>query len=187
MMEPGPESDALKRVIGILSSLKGVRHAFVLTRSMRSELEKIERGMVVAGPVPVKNQGVMECLRREHVVCIVKDRSFRPPPRPTVQLVDADGRVIGWELLPGEKAKHPPGAKVLYLGKDFVICYDGKGGRNACFVLPPVPFKEVEELEGMRNVCSSSPSSVGDLFLKRSVGLHDDPKLASILIGFDLR
>jgi hypothetical protein len=68
-----------------------------------------------------------------------------------------------------------------------VICHDGKAGKKAHFVLPPVPFEELEGLEGVSGVCSSSPSSMGDLYLKKSAGLEDDPKLASILVGFNVR
>ena len=84
-------------------------------------------------------------------------------------------------------ARAPPGVKLLRLGKDFVIFYDGKSKGEARFVLPPVPFKEVERMDVAANVISSSPSTLGDLHIKRSAGLDDDPKLATVLVGFDLR
>jgi hypothetical protein len=104
-----------------------------------------------------------------------------------VVLIDEDGVVIGRELLPGERVEEEPGRKTLYLGKDFVIFYDGRSGRNARFVLPPVPFKEVEALPFATRVCSSSPSTAGDLHIRRSAGLDDDPRLATVLIGFDMK
>lgn len=174
-------------VLSLLSSLKGVKKAFYLTDAMRTELRGIESEIHPFGPLVVRNEGVLECLAREHVACIVKDRSFRPPPHATVMLIDEDGVVIGRELLPGDEVEEKPGSKTLYLGKDFVMFYDGRSGRNARFVLPPVPFAEVEALPSAANVVSSSPSTVGDLRIRRSAGLDDDPKLATVLIGFDLR
>ncbi|MCU0860558.1 MAG: hypothetical protein MUE55_08255, partial [Thermoplasmata archaeon] len=94
--------------------------------------------------------------------------------------------VIGKELIRGEQVQPKPGQRLLNLGKDFVIFYDGSRSVNARFVLPPVPFAEVEVLEGVERVVSSSPSTVGDLLVRRSAGLDDDPKLATVLIGFDL-
>jgi len=183
----GADEERLGEILRLLSSLKGVRHAFYLSDEVRARLRNMEAEYPFAGPVPVRNEGVPECLKREHVACIVKDKTFRPPPIPTVILVDSDGKVIGWELIPGKGLEKEPGKKYLFLGKDFVICHDGKSGRNAKFVLPPVPFEELEGLDGVTGVCSSSPSSMGDLHLKKSAGLADDPRLASILVGFDLR
>lgn len=177
----------LDEVLGLLDSLKGVRKSFYLTDTMRSELTEIESEVRAFGPLVVRNEGVLECLSRDRVACIVKDASFRPPPHATVMLIDEDGAVIGRELLPGDKVEERPGVKTLYLGKDFVMFYDGRSGRNARFVLPPVPFAEVEALPFTARVVSSSPSTMGDLHIRRAAELDDDPKLATVLIGFDLR
>jgi hypothetical protein len=173
-------------VLRVLSGLKGVRHAFYLTGDMRAGLADIESRYPAIGPLTVHNDGVREAVRRRHVACIIKDGSFRAPPHATVQLVDDDGSVIGKELLPGETLRAAERGKAIFLGKDFVIFADRGRGKGARFVLPPVPFREVEDIAGVGNVCSSSPSTAGDLFIRRSKRLDDDPKLASILIGFDL-
>lgn len=180
-------AEKLEEVLRVLSGLKGVRQVFYLDKDVRSELRKTETEYESRGPLPVANEGVLECLKRKHVACIVKDKTFRAPPHATVLLIDDKGKVIGKELLPGEKIKTAPGVKTLALGKDFVIFYDGKTSGQARFVLPPVPFEEVEQMEGVREACSSSPSTMGDILIKRSKGLDDDPKLATILIGFDLQ
>lgn len=180
------DNKRLEDVVRTLSRLKGVRHAFLLTEEQRSALGKIEKKYPSIGPLTVHNDGVLECLKRRHVVCIVKDRSFRAPPHSTVMLVNDSGEVIGRELLPGEKVKERPGEKPIFLGEDFVLFAKRASGRGARFVLPPVPFKEVEDMDGAEKVVSSSPSTVGDLMLRKSAGLEDDPKLASVLIGFDL-
>lgn len=169
-----------------LSRLKGVKHAFYLTSEMRSGLSRIEKKYPSIGPLIVRNDGVMECLKRKHVACIIKDRSFRSPPHATVMLVNDEGEVIGRELLPGEKVKETAEVKTIFLGDDFVIFARRGSGKGAKFVLPPVPFSEVEKMRGTDDVVSSSPSTVGDLFLRKLGGLDDDPRLASILIGFNL-
>ncbi len=177
----GPED-----VLEVLRRIKGVRHAFFLTKEVRRGLAKIETDYPPIGPLTIWNDGVFECLKREHVACIVKDKGFRAPPHPTVLLVNEDGEVIGRELLPGEKIPERPGCKNLMLGKDFVIFVGESSGKGARFVLPPVDFKEVEGIDGTSSVVSSSPSTLGDLFLRKKAGLKDDPKLASVLVGFDL-
>jgi len=173
-------------VLTMLAGLKGVKKAFYLEEPVRSQLAETEKEQSVSGPIAVHNEAVLECLRRDHVAVIVKDRTFRPPPCPTVVLIDDAGKVIGKELIRGEQVQPVPGQRLLHLGKDFVIFYDGSRSTHARFVLPPVPFKEAEGVDGVERVVSSSPSTMGDLLVRRSAGLYDDPKLATVLIGFDL-
>lgn len=186
MRATGATGRKLDEVLSTLSSLKGVRRAFFLDDDMRSGLARVEKEYPSLGPLVVRNDGVRECLKREHVACVIKDRHFRPPPIPTVVLVDEDGTVIGKEVLPGEKIATGPGTKAFMLGKDFVVFYEKGKGKGARFVLPPVPFKEAEGIAGLRRVCSSSPSTAGDFLLRECMALDDDPKLASVLVAFDL-
>lgn len=180
------KAEQLKETLRVLSKIKGVRHSFYLTKEMREGLVEIEKRYPSIGPLTVDNEGILACLRREHVACIIKDKTFRGPPHPTVVLANDVGEVIGRELLPGEKQPTGPG-KTLMLGKDFVVFADKRASKGARFVLPPVPFREVGDLEWTCSVISSSPSTTGDFFLRKKAKLEDDPKLASILIGFDLQ
>ncbi len=186
MAEKPRSQKKLDEVLRVLSSIKGTKHAFYLTKQMRAGLKELESRYPSLGPLTIENEGVIETLKREHVACIIKDRNFRAPPHATVQLVDGDGSIIGRELLPGEKIPKEKADKAIMVGRDFVIFYVKGGGKGARFVLPPVPFAEVERIEGTAKTVSSSPSTAGDFFLRRKAGLKDDPKLASILIGFDL-
>lgn len=182
----GDENELLNEVLEVLSSLKGVRKAFYLDEEQRRQLERIEKDKSASlGPLTVHNDGALECLRRKHVACIVKDATFRPPPAPTVVLIDENGKIVGRELIGGEKPKAAQGQKLMYLGKDFVIFYDGGKSTKTRFMLPPIAFEEIERVEGAANVCSSSPSTDGDFFVRKAADLPDDPKLATILVGFD--
>jgi hypothetical protein len=186
MSARGNRGERLDHALKTLRALKGVKDAFFLTKAMEEGLAKIEKSYPSLGPLAIRNDGVRECLKRQIVACIIKDRHFRPPPEPTVVLIDEDGNVIGRELLPGEKLPAEKKRKVIRVGEDFVIFFEKGQGKGARFVLPPVPFKEMEDIDGVHNVCSSSPSTAGDFFLRQRAGLDDDPKLASVLIGFDL-
>ena len=176
----------LQEILHVLSGMKGTKHAFYLTETMRRGLEKFESEYPSLGPLTITNDGVAETLKRKHVACILKDRNFRAPPHSTVLLIDEDANVIGRELLPGEKLPKEEESRSIMVGNDFVIFYRKGAGKGARFVLPPVPFAEVEKIKGTRHTVSSSPSTAGDFFLRKEAGLRDDPKLASILIGFDL-
>ena len=180
------KEERLEDVLKVLSKLIGVKHSFYLTKPMKTGLAKIERHYPSIGPLTIKNKGVAECLKRKHVACIIKDKHFRAPPHATVYLIDENDKIVGRELLLGERVSSTRERKVITIGNDFVVFFEKGTGKGAHFVLPPVPFKEIERLDGVKSVCSSSPSAAGDYFLRRLAKLEDNPKLASILIGFEL-
>jgi hypothetical protein len=173
-------------VLELLKGMKGVVHAFVLDDGCRAKIWDIEKDIKAALGIPVINKGVEECLKRQYVVCIIKKTSFRPPPEPTVMLLTNSGVVLGEEILPPFKQRFLESVKeeIIWLSDEFVIYPERRGGNKEFFVMPPVSFPEVEEL-GMKKVVSCSASAPADMMLRATHGLEDDPKLASVLIGFD--
>jgi hypothetical protein len=177
---------SMNDVLEMLKGMRGTVHAFVLNDDCRGKIWAIEKDIKAALGIPVLNKGVEECLRRQHVVCIIKKASFRPPPEPTVMLLTNTGVVLGEEILPPFKKKFVENVKeeYIWLSEEFVIYPERKGGSKEFFVMPPVSFPEVEQM-GMRDVVSCSPSAPSDMMLREMHGYQDDAKLASILIGFD--
>lgn len=132
-----------------------------------------------------ENRGVTEVLSRERIVCLFKDVTFRPPPEPTLLLVDDDGTVLGRELLPGDAP--PPGRRVAFLGKDFVL-FSGERPRGSYrFLLPAVRFPELDGLRTIEKVVSASPDSPQDDFLRARFGVPLGREYASVLVGYDVR
>ena len=198
-MSKKPE-EVLQEVIDTINPLRGVLDVGVLTDEVRKNVLKIE--MDKAGElIPVINMGVNECLNRDYTVAIIKNASFRPPPTATVQLVDNKGNLLGEEIVSNnQKKKYKEDEKAKFINPDFVLLKDQKdieedlktenlekNPTKQAFVLPPVQFIEVEELEDTFDVVSSSPDPLADLYLKEVFNFEDDPKLASILVGFNIK
>ncbi len=196
---PKPE-DVLKEVIDTINPLRGVLSVGVVNDELRKSILKLE--MEKAGEIiPVINMGVHESLNRDHTVAIIKNASFRPPPTATVQLVDNKGNILGEEIVNNnQKEKYKNDESAKFLNPDFVLLKDQKeieedlksenlekNPTKQAFVLPPVQFIEVEELENTCDVVSSSPDPLADVFLKNYFNFEDDPKLASILVGFNVK
>jgi len=175
-------------VVELLKSLEGVKHVGKVSDDVRRKLIEHEERYSSLGPIGVDNLGVRSAAERDRLYFIIKDKRFRPPPIPTVQLVAEDGTVIGEEIIAGKRQDAGKNEKTVQFGKDFTLyCSRAKEkGKNSRFILPPVPFPEVEKLGFAKNVVSSSPSALGDAELKSSIGIKDDPKLASILVGLDV-
>jgi hypothetical protein len=173
-------------IVARLKEMRGTIHAFPLEESCRSKIMDIEKDIKASLGIPVINLGVEKCLERQHVVCIIKKASFRPPPEPTVLLISDDGTILGEEVLPNRKKEFIANNKeeIVWLSEEFVMYPGRTGNTREFFVMPPVSFPEVTEM-GMKRVVSCSPSAPADMMLREMHGYEDNPKLASILIGFD--
>ncbi|MFP4171092.1 MAG: hypothetical protein ACLFUV_08775 [Methanomassiliicoccales archaeon] len=175
-----------EKALNVISQMEGTVKAFFLEREVLEQLRDLEGNVRATLDIEVRNTGFEECLERQYVICVIKDHRFRLPPEPTVYLVGDDGTVMGEEIVPSNRDRLEGREDVIYLSQEFVIYPDRKPKSGEFFLMPPVSFPEVEELEGVENVLSCSPSALGDIVIKNRYGLEDDPQKASILIGFDL-
>jgi hypothetical protein len=175
----------IDEVVDFISRMAGSRHVFPLRAEAKENLIKIEESVKATFGINCSNQGVMDCLARENIIVIIKDFRFRPPPEPTVLLMADDGMIIGKEIFPEQRAQYLDREDVIFLSDEFILFPELKAKGKERFVMPPVSFPEVEKMSGAKNVVSCSPSPPGDMFVRSLHGLPDDPKLASVLVGYD--
>lgn len=169
----------------IVRSLKGVIHAFYLDEEIMDQMMTEEAKVTAMGDIAVDNAGFNEAMKREKVIAIVKDPRFRPPPEPTVVLLAGNGEVMGLEVFPFTAKEYLSREDVVWLSDGFVMFPEVRGQGGEIFVMPPVSFPELNESNGCKNVISCSPAPTCDLMMRKHYGLTDEPKLASVLIGFD--
>lgn len=166
-------------ILEMLRRLPGVRRAEALSQADRNVLRELFT------PASAHNRGVEEVLTREVALCLFKAPEFRPPPEPTLLLVDEAGNVLGREIVAGRGA--PDGRRFAYLGKDFILYGDVKPEGRLRFSLPPVRFPELEQVPGIEWAVSASPDTPQDDFLKDRFGVPRGNELASVLVGYDRR
>ena len=169
----------------IIRGLRGVIYAFYLDKDILEELRKEESTVRAMGNIEVDNRGFNEALKRDSVICIVKDPRFRPPPEPTVVLLSSDGEILGEEVFPFTAKKYEGRDDVVWLSDAFVMFPEVHGDGGEKFVMPPVSFPELNPSNGCKNVISCSPAPTCDLLMRQHYKYPDDPKLASVLIAFD--
>jgi hypothetical protein len=190
-------------VLDLLERLPGVRDVRRLAAGDRHALARIECDYESASAIPVLNVGVRSASCREEALVILKDRAFRPPPSPTVFLVEpvaggprgpfeilvegARYRVIGEELLGGAPAL-PDDA--VFLAETFVMYPSRRTGPAVpcTFILPPIPFPELEARRGdlaIADIVSVSPSLAVDMRLREICGYPQTNELATLLVGFN--
>ena len=182
----------VERALQIVGKLEGVLDVQKLSDTNKKALLKLEserKGDII----PVTNEGLEECLKRDFSIVFFKNSHFRLPPVPTVLLVTDGGEVLGQEVLTmDDKLKFEDQDDAIFISPDFVIFKPRRSGfmsrepQKQFFLLPPVPFQELDRLDGINDVVSSSPSTNGDSYLKKEYGHPDDPKIATIIVGFSV-
>ena len=169
----------------IVRGLRGVIHAFYLDRDILEKLKEEEAKVRAMGNIEVDNQGFSEALKRDAVICIVKDPRFRPPPEPTVILMSSNGKLIGTEVFPFTAKDYIDRTDVVWLSDGFVLFPEVEAEGEEQFVMPPVSFPELNESNGCKDVVSCSPAPTSDLMIKTHYGMMDNPKLASVCVAFN--
>lgn len=172
--------------LSIVKGLRGVVYGFYLDDKIIDDL-KAEEATVRAGGgnIQVDNQGFSQALKREHIICIIKDPRFRPPPEATVVLVDSCGNLMGTEVFPFNSKEYEDCDDAVWLSDSFIVFPEIRGIGTEAFVMPPVSFPELNQSNGCKDVISCSPAPTSDLMIKNYYGYEDDPRLASILVAFN--
>jgi hypothetical protein len=198
--------EAVERLLAGLPGIVGVKP---VGRDVLERVAAEEGRYEKLAFLPLKNEGVRQVLERQVTMALLKDRSFREPPAPTVYLVErigegaaadgaardgqvleADGaryRILGEEVL---ASRRPYAEKTLFLADSFVLFPERRAspGNPSFFLIPPLGFAELEQRQtelGIYRVISISPSSQSDLILREACGFPADTALATLLVGFD--
>lgn len=179
----------VKKAVNVIKELKGVVDVKEVSDDDKNALNQSEFNRS-GDIIPVINRGLEECLKREYLLLLLKNRNFRCAPNPTVLLMTDKGRILGRELISKqEKEEYQCRDDVYFLSQDFVMFKINRGSMRSgsekqLFILPSIPFPELDLIDGFENVVSCSPSTEGDHYLKNKYNYPHDPNLATILVGF---
>ena len=179
-----PAMAAIDEALAIIKGMRGTQKAFPLNKKDITEILEVERGVKSQMGQKVFNLGLEETTKRDHVICIVKDVTFRPPPEPTVFMLDEEQTILGTEVLPGEhrEVQGYGQCHVPLPGFRCVHRQETKDQRVPVHAAGVVP--RLTTIKGVTEVRSCSPSPPSDIVIKTNYNLVDDPKLATILVGF---
>ena len=180
----------IEEAIDIIKKINGTVNVQELSDYDKEVLIKIESSQN-NDIIPVVNEGLNECLRNEFCLVLLKTEEFRIPSKPTVLLVTDKGRILGQELIsPEDKERYAHDDNVIFLSNSFILFKNNTSktrnvsAEKELFILPPIPFPELDEIVSIKNVVSCSPSTLGDAYIKDKYHYPDDPRLATIIIGF---
>ena len=179
----------VEEAINIIKGLNGTVDVQVLSDEDKAALTKIESSRD-NDIIPVVNEGLSECLSKEFCLALLKTEEFRIPPEPTVLLKTDKGRILGHELIsPEDKKKYVNNDNVVFLSNNFIIFKPDNIKRNdviekELFILPAIPFPELDEIVTISDVVSCSPSTLGDEYIRNRYNYPDDSHLATIIVAF---
>ena len=188
-----------------LESLGGVLEVKSIPESHCSTINGLEGQYESSGIMPVKNEGMRHVLGRDKAYAILKDASFREPPHPTVYLVEEAGNAYDDNpekeenfLVIDQKRYRILGEEILGRNispQDFSGAFEyhldrrTDPGTPSYFILPPVPFLELEDKKDaleIEDIISASPSTLSDDFIREVSGFSKNKDYATILVGFNL-
>ena len=179
----------VEEAINIIKGLNGAVDVQVLSDEDKKALIKIETSRN-NDIIPVVNKGLHECMSKEFCLVLLKTEEFRIPSEPTVLLVTDSGQVLGQELIsPEDREKYAQNDNVIFLSNNFIIFKPDNINRSAVgekqsFILPAIPFPELDDIMTISDVVSCSPSTLGDAYIKNKYNYPDDPHLATIIVAF---
>ena len=184
--------DLLEDIINIIKNLDGVLKVQKLSSKDILNLILIEENND-SQLIPVINEGMKECFKQDYCLTIFKKGYFRLPSSPTILLKTSTGKILGHEIFTHDEREYfKNNENVLFLSDDFIIFRDIMESKNKYpekefFVLPPVDFPELNDIEELDCVISSSPSTKSDEYLKEKYGYYGDSSIATILVAFSLK
>ena len=181
---------AVDEVINRAKRMPGVVDAIPLDNKERTKIEELEKEAeshgAVKGMMRFVNEGVWEVLKREHLIVVLADdeQGFRPPPEPWVVICDENDDKVGEWLPPEKREKLKGDPSCLFVSDDFVLYKDKYKKGDVYFLMPPIPFPEVEEVEGVKDVISGTTSAPADIYLKEILG-YTGYNYWTILVGWN--
>jgi len=187
----------------LLLSLPGVHAAAKIEKKEIPLIQETEKKNQHSQLVQLENLGFRKVLEKEILYVFLKDSTFRPPPSPTILLVEEVSRnhknldhcidigetryhVIGEEVINGNS---PSSERRISFGKGFVLFPERRQGSKkipSYFLIPPIAFPELEEKKehlSITDIISVSPSTDTDDCLRDLYGFSRNPEFATILIG----
>jgi hypothetical protein len=209
----GMAAAEIEAIEGILRGLEGVKDVRRLDGEAQARLLQVELEYEGSSVIPIRNIGVQSAAGRAETLVVLKDASFRPPPTPTVYLVEElDGAAPALRL-PDEAAHEPHELRIegrryrvigeeivvnrdvsaeeaVFLAETFAMFPERRTGRGVpcLFILPPLAFPELDERRcelGIADVVSNSPSIAADGYLREKYDFPRGNHLATLLVGFN--
>jgi len=177
----------------ILRSTKGILDVKWLDEETRAKILEIENNINKEGLSKsggYYNEGVIDVLARKFVGALLNNNKFRHATEPSLFWVAGD-IVIGEEVMdPGRLKALIKQDNIKILKKNFVLYFDRMKearGQVPVFVIRGLSFPEIDDITGIRDVLSASPTGSVDVYLKERFGWDTKARdLGTILIGFNL-
>lgn len=184
--------DIMKQVISYLRKTPGIRKIKVLSATERHSLLQVElsaeENMIGGHGL---NEGLREALSRKFVVVCSTDIKFEWPHGPYVVLKEGDV-VVGFITDNVDRVKQQFDEKISVFVKDLVIFPERirklRSGKRSptLFIHKGFNLPEIEKTTKAKDVVLAFCTRAGDACLKQFLKEEENPKIGSIVIGFNI-
>jgi len=184
--------DTMKSIISCLRKTPGIRKIKVLSDVERHSLLQVELSAeeTMIGCCGF-NEGLREALSRKFVVVCSTDMDFEWPNGPYVVLKEGEV-IVGFITDNVDRIKQQFDEKISVFVKDLVIFPERiqklRGGKRSptLFIHKGFTLPEIEKKTKAKDVFLAFCTRAGDACLKQLLKEKEDPKIGSIVIGFNI-
>jgi len=191
--------EVLEKVKTQIMNVRGIVGVFELNKEQCdtiSNLEEMAMKNFLFGMGQGKNEGVKESLSREVTLALFTDIQFNLPENASVMELISVGEVVGMTTTNLNIIKEfKRDKRYIVISDFFVIKRDAKinsatfASGKTYFLFRGVQLDQFSKISGIKNHILSFPSPLVFNFLKNEFKDRmnlSDPKLACLLLGFDL-
>ena len=184
--------DAVQSATERLLATPGIVACWILPDEDREELSRLEANANSHLRLPgieIVNEGIRDVLQRQHVLMIAHSPELRHPPEPILVVLNGD-EIVGEEVWEQERIETLAHDKNFFLlGKNLALNREALArakGKNLKLVYKGLPFPELDEVPGLRDVISITVTGLVHSDFSRRAGWDpDDPNIGTVLIGFN--
>lgn len=177
----------LETVMEGLRSERGAARVELVPDDLREMMISEELTVrAVGGAMPLMNDGLSECMRRNTWICVFDDYSFMHPEGATIRMVDEHGNVVGHNLSASMIPEYSGRSDVMFISDDFVIYPDMPIVGSTYMQMLALPFRGTDDwIPEDANALQWYPATTSSEMIFRHFG-QSRGKYSTAIIAMDL-
>lgn len=136
--------------------------------------------------MPVDNEGLRESRTRQLHICIAYRGDMPVVDQHTLEMRDADGRVLGFDVPAKDRAQYEGREDVVWLSDDFLLLPNAGLGSDVKMVMLAQHLAEVGPADGAADLVMIVPATPVDVAMRQRY--HIDPdvrRIATSIVSFN--
>jgi hypothetical protein len=172
--------------VSLLSKTEGITSVRRLDDLLMHDIINEEMKVHLAGGMLYDNRALDECCVRNTAICVFCNGFIEEQTEISMIMMDNYGNITGNDVPKCKEAEYRSRNDVIWLSDNFVLYTKAVQRSESRLVMMPRRFRSLENMNGVSNAICFYPSLTTDIMLKKRFMDEYDPKLCSLIVGFDI-